>query len=157
MTVDFNVLDRTEKGLLLFGALSVALTLFNRFETSTYRGKGINAVTVGQNAWNGVGVLGSLFLLAAFLITVGRIFANESLPVGPPWALIAVSGAVAGSLILIVKGLTFDGGAPMVTNAVAHMDAGPGWSGWLLFVASISFAVLTWLGFKESDGRPTRS
>ena len=148
MAVDFKSLSKNDQGALVTGALAVIFTFIGSYITVSAKSSvaGVS-YSAGHNAWDGWSTLGSLLLIAAFALVAIRIFAPEVLPAGIPWNLITLAAAAVGTVIVVLKGLTFGvpGGIP--SDAV---DAGPGWSGWVLFVLSIAFTVFTALLFKES-------
>lgn len=149
MAVDFKTLGRNDQGALVTGALAVIFTFIGSYLTVSSKAGGFSA-SAGHNAWDGVGVLGSLLLVAALAIVAARIFAADSLPAGVPWNLVTAAAAGLGTIILIIKGLTFDANIPTVASSVAKIDAGVGWSGWVLFILAIAFTVFAALGFKAS-------
>lgn len=148
MAADFKTLGRNDQGALISGALAVIFTFFGSYITVSTGGP--VAFSAGHNAWDGVGVLGSLLLVVALVIVVVRVFSAPSLPAGVPWNLVAAAAAGLGTIILVIKGLTFNGGIPSGLGSVIKVDAGPGWSGWALFVLAVVFTVFAALGFKDS-------
>lgn len=150
MAVDFKSLSRNDQGALIAGTLAVIFTFIGSYLTVSYKAGGVS-VSGGTNAWDGVGVLGSLLLVTALAIVAVRIFAAESLPTGAPWNLVTAAAAGLGTLILLIKGLTFDSNLPSIAGSVAKSDAGIGWSGWVLLIFAIAFTVFAAIGFTESD------
>lgn len=141
MAVDFKSLGKNDQGALISGALAVIFTFFGSYITVS-----AGSISAGHNAWDGIGVLGSLLLVAALALVAARIFAADALPAGVPWNLITLAAAALGTIILVIKGLTFSpDGLPS-----SGVDSGPGWSGWVLFVLAIVFTAFTALLFKES-------
>lgn len=149
MAVDFKSLGKNDQGALVTGALAVIFTFFGSYITVSSKA-GTFSASAGHNAWDGVGVLGSLLLVVGLAVVVVRIFAAESLPAGVPWNLVTVAAAGLGTIILIIKGLTFGVDVPAIATSVAKIDAGVGWSGWILFILAIAFTVFAALGFKAS-------
>jgi hypothetical protein len=141
MAVDFKSLGRNDQGALISGALAVIFTFFGSYITVS-----AGPISAGHNAWDGWGVLGSLLLVAALALVAVRIFAKESLPDGVPWNLVTLAAAGLGTLIIVIKGLTFSPDGLSGTG----VDAGPGWSGWVLFILAIVFTVFTALLFRDS-------
>jgi hypothetical protein len=145
MAVDFKSLSKNDQGALISGALAVIFTFLGSYMTVSFKVASVSSSS-GHNAWDGWGVLGSLLLIAALAIVAVRIFAADSLPDGVPWNLTALAAAALGTLILLIKGLTYSAGG----IAGAGVDAGPGWSAWVLFILSIVFTGFLFLLFKES-------
>jgi uncharacterized transporter YbjL len=132
MAVDFKSLGKFEQGALVAGALSIILSFFPRYQSVD-----LGVISGGFSAWHSTGVLGMLLVIAATGIIAAKVFAAESLPDGAPWTLIALAAAGLGTIILIIRGLTWD-------------YANPGWSGYLLFLSTIALTAFTFLLFKES-------
>ena len=141
MAVDFKSLSKNDQGALITGVLAVIFTFIGSYITVS-----AGSVSEGHNAWDGWSTLGSLLLIAALSLVAVRIFAAGTLPAGVPWNLITLAAAAVGTVIIVIKGLTF--GVP--DGLPSSIDAGPGWSGWVLFVLAIVFTVFTALIFKES-------
>ena len=147
MATDFKSLSRNDQGALITGALAVIFTFIGSYITVSVKVTGFNQ-SAGHNAWDGWGSFASLLLILALAVVVVRIFAAANLPDGVPWNLIAFALAALGTVILIIKGLTFGPDVPSI--AQSSVDAGVGWSGWVLFVLAIAFSVFSFLAFKDS-------
>jgi hypothetical protein len=142
MAVDFKSLGKHEQGALVAGVIAIILSFFESYVTVD-----AGPVSVGTNAWDSYATLGILLVLAATVIVGIKAFAPETLPDGVPWSLIAFAAAALGTLLLILRAFTYgDGG-------LSQVDVGPGWSGWLLFVAAIALSVFTFLSYKASGER----
>ncbi len=132
MAVDFKSLGKFEQGALIAGGLSIILSFFPRYQSVD-----LGVVSGGFSAWHSTGVLGMLLVIAATGIIAAKVFAADSLPDTVPWTLVALAAAGLGTIILIIRGLTWS-------------YANPGWSGYLLFLTTIALTAFTFLLFKES-------
>ncbi|MEJ7634360.1 hypothetical protein [Aeromicrobium sp.] len=147
MAVDLKSLGKYEQGALISGALAIILSFISKYVTASYDGPGSSAIpesSSGTNAWTSYATLGMLLIIVATAIVATRAFARDSLPDGVPWTLVAAATAGLGTLLLILRAL-FPGGGD-----VPGFDIGPGWSGYLLWIAGIALTVFTVLLFKES-------
>ena len=134
MAVDFKSIGKFEQGALISGGLALILSFFERYVSADLGPLG----TIGTNAWTSYATLGMLLIVAALVVVAVKVFAGEQLPAEVPWNLVAAAAAGLGTVLVILRALT------------AGEGAGVGWSGWLLFIASIALTVFTVLGFKES-------
>lgn len=146
MAVDFKSLGKNDQGALISGALAVIFTFIGSYITVSVKVSSISS-SAGHNAWDGWSTLGSLLLIAALALVAIRIFAKDTLPAGVPWNLVTFAAAALGTVIIVLKGLTFGAPDGIPSSAV---DAGMGWSGWILSILAIVFTVFTALLFKES-------
>jgi hypothetical protein len=133
MAADFKSLGKFEQGALVAGGLSIIFSFISRYLSEDLGPLG----TYGISAWHSYAVLGMLLIIASVAIVAVKAFAAESLPEGIPWSLAATATAGLGTLLVILRALTVDGGSI-------------GWSGWLLFIGGIALTVFTFLSFKES-------
>jgi len=132
MAVDFKALNKFDQGALIAGALAFVLSFFERYVSAS-----IGSFTVGANAWHSYATLGVLLVIVSTAVVAAKAFAKESLPAEVPWNLVAVATAGVGTVLIVLRALTVSG-------------ASVGWSGWLLFVATIALTAFTALAFKES-------
>lgn len=142
MAVDFKSLGKYQQGALVAGGLAVILSFFNAYIRVSGGGRSANVT----NAWDGWGALACILLVAAVAIVAIRTFASEVLPKEVPFSLISLAAAALATLILVIKPFT-------VSNpyaGIADISIGPGWSGWILFVALIAFTVFAAFLFRES-------
>jgi hypothetical protein len=130
MAVDFKSLGKFEQGALISGVLALILSFIPSYYTASYNGPGSLSIV--------------LLIIAATAIVAVKAFARENLPAGVPWSLVAAVLAGVGTLLVILRAV-FDN-APDVSG----ISAGPGWSGYLLFLAGIALTVFTVLSFRES-------
>lgn len=147
MAVDFKSLGKFEQGALISGGLAIILSFFGSYVTASYDGPGAGAISgslAGTNAWTSYATLGVLLVIASTAVVAVKAFAKENLPEGVPWNLVALATAGLGTILLILRAV-FAGGPD-----VAGFSVGPGWSGYLLFLAGIALTVFTFLSFKES-------
>lgn len=144
MAVDFKSLGKFEQGALVAGGLAIILSFIPSYYTASYDGPGNISVSDGTNAWTSYATLGVLLIIAATAVVAVKAFARENLPAGVPWNLVAAALAGLGTLLVILRAI-FDN-APDFPG----VSAGPGWSGYLLFLAGIALTVFTVLSFRES-------
>jgi len=138
MAVDFRSLGKFEQGALIAGALAIILSFFEDYVTVD-----AGTVSVGTNAWDSYATLGVLLLIVATVIVAIKAFSADSLPDGVPWGLAAFATAALGTLLIILRAFTYD-------DAGGVVDVGPGWSGWLLFLAGIALSAFTFLSYRDS-------
>lgn len=147
MAADFKALGRNDQGALIAGGLAILLSFFGSYVTVSYDGPGsvaLGGVSAGTNAWTSYATLGVLLIVASTAVVAIKAFARENLPDGVPWNLVAAATAGLGTLLLILRAL-FPGSAD-----VAGISVGPGWSGYLLWIAAIALTVFTVLSFRDS-------
>jgi hypothetical protein len=142
MAVDFKALNRNQQGALVAGALALILSLFDSYVTVDVKGVGGLGSVAATNAWDSWATIGMLLVLAATVLVALKAFSPSTLPDGVPWALITAAAAGLGTLLLILRAFTYDDGG--------IADVGPGWSGWLLFIAALALTVFSLLSFRES-------
>ena len=76
------------------------------------------------------------------------MFADVKLPELPlGWHVIVAAAAALGTLILLVRGLTYGGDVNAFGNSIS---AGLRWGGWLLVLAGIAEAAFAVLALRES-------
>lgn len=149
MAADFKSLGKNEQGALISGGLAIILSFFGSYVTASYNGPGAGAIgdLGGTNAWESYATLGVLLVIAATAIIALKAFAKDTLPDGVPWNLAALAAAGLGTLLLILRAL-FPGGAD-----VPGFDVGPGWSGYLLWIASAALTFFAFTLFKASGDK----
>ena len=146
MAVDFSSLSRNTQGALATGGVALVLSLFPSYvRASVDGGEDIPgfSYSAGSSAWTGYATLGMLLVLVAVAVVALKAFAPQTLPAEVPWTLVAFATAALGTLLVVLRALTASGDAPGVS-------VGPGWSGWLLFVALIALTAFTALSFRDS-------
>ncbi len=134
-------LSTNERGVLISGAVAALLSFFPGYITVTFDGPGFDA---GYTAWTGSATIGMVLLLGGTALIGIEALSDGTLPAVVPWHLISVGIAVLGTFLIIVRALTAGSSAP-------GADVGPGWSGWLLFVAAITLTVFAVLSLRYSD------
>lgn len=155
MAADFQALPRHDQGALVAGALAILLSFFGAFVTASVEGSddipGLSSIDTssGTNAWYSFGTLGMLLIVVAVAVVAVKAFAASNLPDGVPWRLVALATAGLGTLLVVLRGLT-EGSGDIPDGLGVSVDVGPGWSGWLLFVAAIALTVFTALAFRDS-------
>lgn len=154
MAFDFKALSKNDQALLITGAVTVLLTFFPAFAKASVDAKGSSPLgsfggSDTRSAWVEWATIGTLLLIAAFVIVVLKLVAGN-LPDGVPWNLIAAAAAALGTLILVLYVFTFGEDVPAALEESIEYSTGPGWSGWLLLISAIAFTAFAFLGFKES-------
>lgn len=134
-------LSTNERGVLIAGAVAALLSFFPGYITVTFDGPGFDE---SYSAWTGSATVGMVMLLGGAALIVIEALSDGTLPKAVPWHLIAVATTVLGTLSIILRALTAGGSAP-------GANVGPGWSGWLLFVAAITLTVFAVRSFRDSD------
>lgn len=144
MKFDFASLSKYEQGALVAGGVAVLLSFFPSYIRASFDGGGIiRGVSAGTNAWSSYATLGMLLILGATVLVAVRAVDQKILPDGLPWNLITLALAGLGTVLVILRALTAsDGGL--------GYSVGPGWSGWLLFIATITLTAFCALLFKDS-------
>ena len=134
-------LSTNERGVLIAGAVAALLSFFPGYITVTFDGPGFDA---SYTAWTGSATVGMVLLLGGTALIGIEALSDGTLPAVVPWHLISVGAAALGTFLIIVRALSAGSSAP-------GADVGPGWSGWLLFVAAITLTVFAVLSFRDSD------
>ena len=134
-------LSKNERGALIAGGAAVLLSFIPGFIRVSFEGKGFDMSTT---AWTGSATIGMILLLGAAALIGIEALSHDTLPKIIPWHLIAVIAAVLGTLLLILEAFTAGSSAP-------GASVGPGWSGWLLFVAAIALSVFAVRSFRDSE------
>lgn len=143
----FKSLGTNDQGALVAGALAIVLSFFGSYITASYDGPGAGAIgniSSGTNAWTSYATLGILLVIGATTIVAIKAFAPDTLPAGVPWNLVAAATAGLGTLLLILRAVVND------VPSGAGVSVGPGWSGYLLWIAAIALTVFTVLAFRTS-------
>jgi amino acid transporter len=147
MAVDFKSLGKFEQGALISGVVAIILSFIGSYVVvSVDGGRNLPGASDGINAWHSWATLGVLLIIAATAIVAIKAFAKDNLPDGVPWNLVALAAAGLGTLLVILRAV-FNG---VETGGLSGVSVGPGWSGYLLFLAGIALTVFTFLSFKES-------
>lgn len=134
-------LSTNERGVLIAGAASAVLSVFPGYITVTFDGPGFDE---SYSAWTGSATIGMVLLLGGAALIGIEALSDGTLPEVVPWHLIAVAAAAFGTFMIMLRALTAGSSAPGAT-------VGPGWSGWLLFVAAITLTVFAVLSFRDSE------
>jgi hypothetical protein len=134
-------LSTNERGVMIAGAAALVLSVIPGYITVTFEGPGFDA---SYTAWTGSATVGMVLLLGGAALIGIEALSDGTLPAVVPWHLISVAAAVLGTFVIIVRALTAGSSAP-------GADVGPGWSGWLLFVAALTLTVFAVLSFRDSD------
>ena len=130
-----------ERGVLIAGGAAALLSLFPGYITVTFDGPGFDE---SYTAWTGSATIGMVLLLGGAALIGIEALSDGTLPKVVPWHLIAVAAAVFGTFLVMLRALTAGSSAP-------GASVGPGWSGWLLFVAAITLTVFAVLSFRDSE------
>lgn len=140
--VDLKTIGTFNLGALVAGVVSLILSFISSYVVASTDVPGAGNFSAGVNAWDSYATLGILLVIIATVLVAVKVFAAQSLPAGVPVNLIALVAAALGTVLLILRALTYSGGF--------GVDVGPGWSGYLLFVSTIALTVFTALSFKSS-------
>lgn len=144
MAVDFKSIGKFEQGALIAGGVAIIVSFIDKYVTASFDGPAAVSVSTGTNAWHSYATIGMLLIVIATAIVAVKAFAKENLPDGVPWNLVAAVAAGLGTLLVILRAI-FNG-----VPDYPGISAGPGWSGYLLFLAGIALTVFTVLSFRES-------
>ncbi len=104
MAADFKALDKNVQGALIAGGVTLLFSFFSRFNSVDLGPLGSG----GFSAWHSYGVLAMLLVVAGVAIIALKAFSAETLPDGVPWSLAAFGAIALGTLLLILRGLTYD-------------------------------------------------
>lgn len=141
MKRDLSSLTENERGALGSGVAVLILSFLPWYIRVTFDGKGDPLST---SAWTSFATIGIVFMLAAAALVVTLAISEGSLPKVVPWHLVSAVLAVLGAVLVILRALT-------AGTDVPGANVGPGFSGWLLFLASITLAIFVVRSFRESD------
>lgn len=134
-------LTTNERGVVISGIAAAILSFLPWYLEFTFEGTGFDMST---SAWTGMATIGMVMLLGSTALIAIKAMSAGTLPTTVPWHMISVAGSVVGTFLVVVRAFTAGSSAPGV-------DVGPGWSGWLLFVAAISLTVYAVRSFRDSD------
>lgn len=141
MKRDLSSLTENERGALGAGVAVLILSFLPWYVRVTFDGKGDPLST---SAWTSYATIGLVFMLVAAALVVTLAISKDSLPKVIPWHLVSAILAVLGAVLVILRALT-------AGTDVPGANVGPGWSGWLLFLAAITLAIFVVRAFRESD------
>lgn len=133
MAVDFKALGINTQGALGAGAVTLIFSFFTAFNTLDLGPYGSG----GISAWESYGTFAMLLFVLGVAVIAVKVFAAASLPDGIPWSLAALALVGVGTVLLILRGLTYS-------------VANPGWSGYIVFIAAIATTYFAFALFKES-------
>lgn len=149
MAVDFKSLGKNDQGALIAGGIAIIVSFIGSYVTVSYDGPASDVLGGfsggGSNAWTSYATLGMLLIVAAIAVVGVKAFAAENLPDGVPWNLAAAAAAGLGTLLLILRAISYGGGSEL-----AGISVGPGWSAFVLWIACIALTVFAVLSFKSS-------
>lgn len=152
MAADFKALSKFDQGALVAGAVAILFSFFDAYVTASVKGGGDLGIAVdtssGRNAWYSFATLGILLVVVAVAVVALKAFAPQNLPDGVPWRLVALGTAAFGTLLLVLRPLTE--GGDYSSGLGVEVSVGPGWSGWIVYLAAIALTVFTALAFKDS-------
>lgn len=122
------------------GALFFLFSFFNRFRSVDLGNVfGTNLGTVGISAWHSYAVAGLLIALVALVLVALKALQPSILPAGIPWPLVTAGAAALGWFIVLLRGLTYDGGSV-------------GWSGWIVFIVGLVYVAATVIPLTSAAG-----
>ena len=147
MAADFKALDKNVQGAIIAGGVATIVSFISSYVSVSYDGKvaGLD-LSYGISAWHSYATLGILLVIASTAIIAIKASAADSLPDGIPWNLAAFGAAALGLLLLVLRAFTIGGGG-------SGVSVGPGWSGYLLFVAVAALTYFTFTQFKASGDK----
>lgn len=134
-------LTTNERGVVISGIAAAILSFLPWYLEFTFDGTGFDMST---SAWTGMATIGMVMLLGSTALIAIKALSAGTLPTTVPWHMISVAGSAVGTFLVVVRAFTAGSSAPGV-------DVGPGWSGWLLFVAAITLTVYAVRSFRDSD------
>lgn len=138
--MDLKAVNKNDLGAMIAGVVALFFSFFSYYARASVKGFG----SAGTSAWDSYATLGMLLILVALAAAAVFAFAGQVLPAGVPWRLIAAGVAGLGTLLLILRAFTYgDGGAGF---SGVDVSVGPGWSAYLLFIATIAMTVFLVLG-----------
>ena len=140
MAADFKALDKNVQGAIIAGGVATIVSFISSYVSVSYD------LSYGISAWHSYATLGILLVIASTAIIAIKAFAADSLPDGIPWNLAAFGAAALGLLLLVLRAFTIGGGG-------SGVSVGPGWSGYLLFVAVAALTYFTFTQFKASGDK----
>lgn len=138
---------KNDLGVMAAGAAALVFS-FLPYVGVSYKIAGVGSSSASINAWHGIAFLGVLFLVAAAGVVAARVFGGVTLPTLPVgWHVLVAALAVLGSVLVIVRGLTYGGDASGFGSSVS---AGMKWGGYLLALAGIVESVFAVMALRES-------
>ena len=140
--------DSNDLGVMAAGVAALVFS-FLPYVGASYKVKGLGGGSVHINAWHGWAFLGLLLLLAAAAVVAARVFADVTLPDLPVgWHVLVAAAAALGTLILLLRGLSWGGSE--FSGVGASYSSGMRWGGYLLVLAGIAEAAFAVLALRAS-------
>jgi hypothetical protein len=133
MAVDFKSLGINTQGALVAGAVALVFSFFSRFTSVDLGPYGSG----GISAWHSYATFGMLLIIVGVAVIAAKAFAAQTLPAEVPWNLVALATIALGTILVILRGLTYE-------------IANPGWSGYVVFVATLALTYFAFALFKDS-------
>lgn len=144
MPVDIGSIKRNDQ---IAGAAAILAFIFALIPGVVTRSAKRGDASDGINLWHSYGVLAALLLLIGIVGIVAAIANRTELQTVPVrWITTGVWGLA--TLLVLIYGFTYDGGAP--AGADRFVDIGPGFVGYLLMLLCIVTTVFVALGAQES-------
>lgn len=134
-------LSANERGVVISGVAATILSFLPWYLEFSFDGTGFDMST---SAWSGSATIGMVLMIGSTALIAIKALSAGTLPTSVPWHMISVAGSAVGTFLVVVRAFTAGSSAPGV-------DVGPGWSGWLLFVAAIALTVYAVRSFRDSD------
>jgi hypothetical protein len=139
--------NNNDLGVMAAGAAALVFS-FLPYVGVSFKIAGIGSTGGSINAWHGIAWLGVLLLVAAAGVVAARVFGGVALPTLPVgWHVVLAAVAGIGTIILLVRGLTYGGDTGVLGSSVS---AGMRWGGYLLVLAGIAETVFAVLAMRES-------
>jgi hypothetical protein len=143
--------DTNDLGVMAAGAAALLFS-FLPYVGVSYKVKGFGGGSAHMNAWHSWAFLGLILVLAAAGAVAARVFADVTLPTLPlGWHVVVAGAAALGTLILLVRGLSW--GGTEFSGLGTSYSSGMRWGGYLLVLAGLvetAFAVLALRASGES-------
>jgi hypothetical protein len=132
---DLKQINRNDQIIMGAGALTLILSFFPGWYTVSVS-SGLFKVSKSYNAWQGIGILGILLLIAAAGIVAARVLGGVQLPTMPlGWNVIVAGAAALGTVLMILEWLIMD-----PTNGFSGhgVSQGLGWAGYVLLLIALA-------------------
>jgi hypothetical protein len=146
---DLRQLPRNDQLLLGAGVLAFIASFFPfygiSFDAGAF-GSGSSSVT----AWHSYGTLGVLLVIAAVILAAILVFSRTTLPDVPvSWNVILVGLAALGTLLIILRGFTYN------TASAPGASIGLKWGAYVVMILCLAFTALAVMRLRSSgDSMP---
>lgn len=138
-----SAIGKSAWGVGAAGLLALILSFLPWYATWSWEGFYGDGGSDGFSAWHSYATVGILLVVAAVGVVAVDVFVGAALPKGLPLNLIAAGVAAVGTLLLVLRAVTW--GA-----SIGFGTFGPGWSAYALWAASLAVVVFSALRARES-------